>query len=53
VFTERTDAYDAKNRYGMPTKIELPDDPAQSWSAVWQHIAGSPPVANISPVPEL
>ncbi len=41
IFTERTDGYDAKNRYGMPERIELPEDPAKSWSSVWQHINGT------------
>jgi hypothetical protein len=34
IYTERSDAWDAKNRLGMPDVIELPDDPAQSWATV-------------------
>jgi hypothetical protein len=39
VYTERRDAWDAKNRYGMPESIDIPADPAQAWATVWQHIA--------------
>lgn len=31
MYTERRDAFDAKNRYGMPPCIEMPDDPAEMW----------------------
>lgn len=40
IFTERTDGYDAKNRYGMPGRLDIPDDPAQTWATVWPHISG-------------
>ena len=33
-YCERRDAYDAKNRYGMPAALEIPNDPAQAWAAV-------------------
>lgn len=33
-YTERTDAYDAKNRYGMPDEIDFPDDPTKSWETI-------------------
>lgn len=38
LFTERRDAYDAKNRYGMTTDIWLDDGPAASWSTLWAHL---------------
>ena len=38
VYCTRSDAYDAKNRYGMPTAIDIPNDPSQIWSTIWQHI---------------
>lgn len=34
LYTERTDSYDAKNRYGMPECIEIPDDPTKGWSII-------------------
>lgn len=39
VYTERRDAYDAKNRYGMPPEIELPADPAAMWSTISPHFS--------------
>ena len=38
LFTERRDAYDAKNRYGMKGEIWLEDGPAASWSTLWAHL---------------
>lgn len=38
IYTERSDAWDAKNRYSMPEVIDIPNDPKLSWSTVWQHI---------------
>ncbi|MBN1456573.1 MAG: AAA family ATPase [Sedimentisphaerales bacterium] len=38
VYTERRDAFDAKNRYGMPERIEIPDDSSKIWSTIWKHI---------------
>lgn len=38
LYTSRTDARDAKNRYGMPSEIEMPGDPAQMFNAIWQYI---------------
>lgn len=38
IYTQRRDAFDAKNRYGMPEEISIPNDPAQIWSTLWQHI---------------
>ena len=52
--TTWTAAYDAKNRYGMPREIEMPDEPAQMWSTIWQHIAGTPSKAPAAePMPEV
>lgn len=34
LYTERADAWDAKNRHGLPTIIEIPDDPAEAWRKV-------------------
>ena len=36
--TTRTDARDAKNRYGMPPEIEMPNDPSQMFNTIWQYI---------------
>ena len=33
---ERRDAYDAKNRYGMPAEIDIPDDPSRTWPTIWE-----------------
>ena len=38
LYTERRDAFDAKNRYGMPSEIEIPDNPAEIWSTIWKHL---------------
>lgn len=35
---ERRDAYDAKNRYGLPETIDIPNDPSQVAATVWSHI---------------
>jgi hypothetical protein len=40
IYTERRDGYDAKNRYGMPETMDLPNDPAQMWPVVWSAIKG-------------
>lgn len=34
LYTSRTAAYDAKNRYGMDALIELPSDPSAMWSTI-------------------
>lgn len=46
VYTRRCDAYDAKSRYGVPEQITMPEDPAEMWKTIFQHIEGSalPPV---------
>lgn len=38
VYTERRDAYDAKNRYGMPPAISIPADPTKVFETIWQYI---------------
>jgi len=38
LYTTRTDARDAKNRYGMPPEIEMPNDPSQMFSTILQYI---------------
>lgn len=40
VYTERSDAYDAKNRHGMEPVISLTDKPEESWGIVWQAMTG-------------
>jgi hypothetical protein len=39
IYTERRDAWDAKNRYGMPEEIWLDKDRTRSWAQVWETIA--------------
>ena len=41
IYTNRCAAYDAKNGYRMPDDIILPNDPAQNWATVWEHIEAS------------
>lgn len=38
IYTEHRDAFDAKNRFGMPSEIEIPNDPKAVWSTIFQHI---------------
>ena len=38
--TERRDAYDAKNRYGMPEVIDIENDPSKTWGTIWNAIKG-------------
>lgn len=42
IYTDRRDAFIAKNRYGMPPEIPLSNDRTQSWAEVWQHIDSNP-----------
>jgi hypothetical protein len=37
IYTQRRDAFDAKNRYGMPESIDIPNDPSKIWSTVKAH----------------
>jgi hypothetical protein len=41
IYTERHDAYDAKNRFGMASEIEIPDDPSQVWATISAAITGA------------
>ena len=41
LFCERTDAYDAKNRYGMPESIDMPNDPAAMWATLETALKGN------------
>ena len=41
IYTQRRDAWDAKNRYGMPESIDVPNDPAQSYKVISQALRGS------------
>jgi len=38
VYTERRDAFDAKNRYGMENEIDIPNDPSKSWNTIYTQI---------------
>lgn len=40
IYTQRTDAWDAKNRFGLPEVIELPDNPAESWGTLANALKG-------------
>lgn len=42
LFAERTDAYDAKNRFGMEPVIYLPADPSMSWSTLATALGRNP-----------
>lgn len=41
LYCERRDAFDAKNRYGMPAEIDVPDDPAQVWPMIINAMKGT------------
>ncbi len=38
VYCERRDAFDAKNRFGMPEQIDLPNDPSKAYATIIAHI---------------
>ena len=38
VYCEQRDAWDAKNRFGMPSEINIPDDPAATWQTILDSI---------------
>lgn len=40
IYTERRAAFDAKNRYGMQPSFNMPDDPKETWSTIWNAITG-------------
>jgi hypothetical protein len=49
LYTERRDAWDAKNRFGMDPQISIPDDPTQIWSTIWDAIKGNKAAADDAP----
>jgi len=44
--TTRSDAFDAKNRYGMKAELEMPNDHTQMWSTLWANLAARKDVAD-------
>lgn len=38
IYTQHHDAYDAKNRFGMPVEIDVPNDPSAAWTTLYSHI---------------
>jgi hypothetical protein len=40
IYTTRRDAYDAKNRYGMPPELPMPEDHTQMWPTLAAAISG-------------
>lgn len=42
LFTEHHDAYDAKNRLGMPAEIKVPNDPTRLWQTITDAIGTHP-----------
>lgn len=38
LYTQHRDAFDAKNRYGLPSEINIPNDPSQMWRTIWNHL---------------
>ena len=40
LYTEHRDAWDAKNRLGLPEQIDVPDDPAKVWETITSYIGG-------------
>jgi hypothetical protein len=34
LYCEQRDAFDAKNRYGMPAELDIPADPSQVWNTI-------------------
>jgi hypothetical protein len=47
IYCDRTDAYDAKNRYGMPSMLTMSVGPADMWKTVWAAI--NPNAAGAAP----
>lgn len=48
IYTQRTDSYDAKNRYAMPETMPV-GAPETVWASVWSAITGKAPVADDVP----
>lgn len=42
IYTTRRDAYDAKNRYALPSEIQISPEPAAMWPTVWNAITAMP-----------
>lgn len=42
IYTQRCDAWDAKERYGMPEQISVPADPTKGWATIISHIIKGP-----------
>jgi hypothetical protein len=40
LYTTNRDAWVAKNRYGMPEVVDMPDKPEAMWSTLWAAIRG-------------
>ena len=38
IYTERRDAFDAKNRYGMRPVLDIPNDPSTIWTTIYSAI---------------
>jgi len=38
IYTERRDAFDAKNRYGMDNEIDIPNNTSQIWDTIYNQI---------------
>lgn len=41
IYTERRDAFDAKNRFGLPQEIDIPNDRAKAWSTLADLLEGT------------
>lgn len=40
IYTERRDTWDAKNRYGMASEIDVPNARSATWETIWNAITG-------------
>lgn len=38
LYTQHSDVRDAKNRYGMPEEIDIPNNPADAWNTLKQYL---------------
>lgn len=38
VYTQRRDAYDAGNRFGLPETIDIPNQPEKTWTTIFEQI---------------
>ena len=41
MYAEHQDAFDAKNHYGLPAEIAIPDDPKAGWATIWGAITSA------------